>query len=261
MKGFFTALLLIIYCTVGIAQIKIIDNKPVSADDFRIDKLGNYYFIKNNNIIKYDKNFNPKAEYSNNLLGKISSLDVSNPFRIMLYYKDFNQIVFLDSELAELKSPVSLDELNLFDAAAVCYSLNGGFWVFRNHSSQIVQFSSQLRQVQQGAQLMRTGKDRKPLKMIETANNVFIWFDSNNIFILDNFGSFVDKIYVEEIIDFTAVENLIVTVNKNFIKLINIHNLKKTERFLNTEKNKALDVFGGKFYVLTNQSLITFYIE
>lgn len=261
MKGLFATLLIIITCTAGIAQIKIIDNKSVKADDFRIDKLGNYYFVKDNNIIKHDKNFIPKAEYSNNLLGEISSIDVSNPFRIMIYYKDFNQIVFLDSELAELKSPVSLDELNLFDAVAVCYSLNGGFWAFRDHSSQIVQFSSQLRQVQQGAQIMRAAKDRKPLKMIETANNVFIRFDSNNIFILDNFGSFVDKIYIEEIIDFTAVENLIVSIDKNFIKLINIHNFKINEKFLNIENIKALDVFGRKFYVLTDQSLITFYLE
>lgn len=242
-------------------QIQIINTYSVIADDFKVDKLGNIYFIKGNKIVKHTKNFEKISEYRNTLLGNPHSIDVSNPFRILVYYKDFNQIVYLDSELAELKSPISLDELGFFDVTAVCYSLNGGFWVYRNQVNRALQISTQLQKTQESPTLSVREKDGEALSIMETSNNIFILFESNYVYILNNLGAYYKKIFIDEAIDVIPVKNVLMYVNKNELILKNIHNYQEKSYSLNIDKIKALDSFGNKIFILTDKSLITFSIE
>ena len=78
----------------------------IKADFISTDQLGNFYIIKNSELIKNNANNNQTLRYSNNLFGKISSIDASDPFRILVFNKDFNKIVFLDKNLTEITSPV-----------------------------------------------------------------------------------------------------------------------------------------------------------
>ncbi len=243
------------------SQLKLIDEKPVTAKDFSIDNLGNFYFIKNGKVLKTDRNMNKIAEYSNNFLGDITYTDVSNPFRILIYYKDFNQIIFLDSHLAELKSPVSLDDLGIYDATAVCYSLLGGFWVYRNQKSQVIRFSQNLRKEQKGTELSAFGVNSSPRKMTETTKNIFIHFENDYIFILDNFGSYHKKVEVENIIDFRIKNNFIYTFDGQFLSLININTLNEKKIPVFYDNIRAFDIFGQYLYCLTDKSLITFLTE
>jgi len=90
------------------------------ADFFSTDGFGNLYIIQNSEIIKISTKDDKKTVYSNFSSGKISSIDPSDPFRILVYYKDFNRILFLDKNLTEIMSPIPLDDKGIFNAISVC---------------------------------------------------------------------------------------------------------------------------------------------
>src|SRR6476659_8841896 len=69
-------------------------------DYFKADNLNNVYMIKDDELIKYLPDGRFFRRYSNLKLGTITSVDVTNPLKILVYYRDFQQIIFLDNQLS-----------------------------------------------------------------------------------------------------------------------------------------------------------------
>ena len=59
-----------------------------SAQLSEIDQYGFIYSIDKDNLIKYDSKGEILYNYSNKLLGDITQIDISNPLRPLLFYKD-----------------------------------------------------------------------------------------------------------------------------------------------------------------------------
>lgn len=255
------SILLFLIPSFVLSQVSQVNQWSVEAHDVHVDKLGNIYLTKSAKLIKYDKGFSKIAEYSNNFLGDIDFIDVSNPFRIMIFYQDFRRIVFLDSNLAELMSPVVLDDLGLFDVSAVCYSMAGGFWTYSTQSTAVERFSQNLEKVQKGAELDAAGAKGNPVKMMETSKYVFVLFENNYLFILDSYGSFYKKIKINSTNSFTVIDNLLFTLYNNMITVTNIKTLSEQSINLPIKEITQFDVFGSKLFVLTPNSLITFLID
>ncbi len=95
-------------------ETKLISTTPLQADTFiGIDDFENIYFLKNN--ILYKKRANDTINYSNVLLGKINSVNIQNPFKIVIFYRDFNSITLLDNNLNELTNRIDLTRETLFN--------------------------------------------------------------------------------------------------------------------------------------------------
>ena len=70
---------------------------PIKNCRLAADNLGNGYVYDLNTIIKYSPNGDSIGTYSNNRLGNITSIDVTNPYKILVFYADYSIIVFLDN--------------------------------------------------------------------------------------------------------------------------------------------------------------------
>ena len=98
-----------------------INEKPFKlfskSEKIEIDQYGFIYHINKDNLVKFSKEGVPLYNYSNKLLGNITQLDISNPLRPLLFYKDQGIILALDNTLSLQKSEISLNRLysNLFD--------------------------------------------------------------------------------------------------------------------------------------------------
>ncbi|MCK7537529.1 MAG: hypothetical protein MZV63_44530 [Marinilabiliales bacterium] len=77
----------------------------------------------------------------------IHSVDVSDPFRILIFYKGFNRIVFLDNKLSELLSNIQLNDLGYFHVVAAAASVRGGFWIYDTDFSKLIFIDKSLKAV------------------------------------------------------------------------------------------------------------------
>ena len=94
----------------------------VSALFFTTDNLQNIYAVTDDfKVVKYDSSGQLLHTYSNKSLGQPTSLDVSNPMKLMLYYKDFSTIVWLDNTLSEI-TETNLATIGIIQSPVACLS-------------------------------------------------------------------------------------------------------------------------------------------
>ena len=162
----------------------------IDCNQFATDPLGNIYIINGQNIQKYNSNLQKIADYSNAFLGNISFIDVSDPLRILLHYREFNQVVWLDNFFQEIRSPVFLDDLGVDQALLVCSSSLNGFWIFNQLNNQLQYFDFNLIKIHESMSLNPLIGDAKPLAMIEKNRKVYLNFPGTGILTFDQFGTY-----------------------------------------------------------------------
>ena len=84
MKKLFVASILMLLLSFAEAQDFAPWSKDVNASAVEVDRLGNIYLLKDNVVAKYDADMNFVCAYDNYPAGSMSSLDVSNPFKVIV---------------------------------------------------------------------------------------------------------------------------------------------------------------------------------
>jgi len=88
--------------------------------DFAVDNLDNVYVLASTDQLKKYNAAGDSVAVFNNVkkFGKLSTIDVSNPLKVLLYYKDFSTIVVLDRLLA-IRNTIDLRKQNIFQVNAL----------------------------------------------------------------------------------------------------------------------------------------------
>ncbi len=174
------------------AQIpyKLVGTIPASNVDFRTDPLGNVYLIKGDRLIKYNNKLEKVSDYSNAYLGEIGSLDTTDPLRLLIFYKEFNQLLWLDNYLLELRSPVFLDDLGVDQAEVICSSSHGGFWLFNGLNNQMQYFDANLNLIHESIPVNPITNNNKPVWMVEKNRMVYIYVPGTGILTFDRYGTY-----------------------------------------------------------------------
>ena len=100
-----------IYSQPNVKNQLLIEN---GFDDIQLDIHGFLYQVKGDALVKRDLTGKEIYRYSNKLLGDIAQLDVSNPLRPLLFYKDQGVIAVIDNTLSQQKQIISLNEIGLY---------------------------------------------------------------------------------------------------------------------------------------------------
>ena len=106
-----------------------INEKNIVA--FYIDKLDNHYTLTKEGMLRrYNDKGVFKYEYSNRFYGAADQIDVSNPQKILLFYRDFQKIIVLDNTLSEF-SRIDVEAFSeIGEISAVCTSNDNHIWVY-----------------------------------------------------------------------------------------------------------------------------------
>ena len=102
----------------------------LKADRFiGVDSFENYYYIRGSTL--YKKSPLKTYSYNNTQLGDIATVDLSNPLKIILFYRDFNVMVILDNRLNELTDSINFSiESFTKNVAFVSVSSNNNIWLY-----------------------------------------------------------------------------------------------------------------------------------
>jgi hypothetical protein len=168
---------------------------PSTASFITSDNLGNIYTITNDVLEKYDRKGNLVKTYSNKSLGKISSVDASNPLKLVLFYKDFSQVLFLDNMLSLSGDPVRLADLNLEQAQLVSSSHNNGIWLYNQQNFELLRLDQNLQKVQQTGNITQLISQKiNPNFLLENNNMVYLNDPSVGILVFDIYGTYYKTI-------------------------------------------------------------------
>ncbi len=159
------------------------------------DPLGHFYLVKENQLRKIDTLSSTLYTYSNSGLGEISSVDTSDPFRILLYYKSFNQVLFLDRSLSTIGDPIKLDELDIFTITGICRAKQGGFWLINSNDNSLVHLDNNLKvRTSIHLSIPNSGAEDQWFPMLEWKEGLYICLPDKKVMKFDLFGKLIRSI-------------------------------------------------------------------
>lgn len=196
-------------------EYKLVSTVSVQGNAFKTDILDNVYIIKDKTLTKYNTSGEKLFTYNNNL-GNISFIDATDPFKILVFYKDFNQIIFLDKTLSIIGSPILLDNLGFDGCELVCSSSTGSFWLYNSQTTQLILIDKNLQIKLQSVSINSIlSVNSKPNYMIEKTDYIYLNVPDRGIMMFDKFGTYNKLLPIQDLHSFQVLNNKIVYFKRN----------------------------------------------
>lgn len=210
----------------GTPEYRLFVTIPVAASYISSDGLGNFYIVRKNVIDKYSINGTLQSTFSNKSFGDISHIDVSNPLKPLLFYKEFAQLVFLDNMMTVHGGPVRLEERGFQDVQLAASSHNNGIWLYTAQNSELMRLDEQMEITHRTGNLrQQLGADISPVFMIENNNRVFLNSPSVGVLIFDVFGTYHKTVPLMDLDNFQVQEDNIIYRGNGTLYSYNIKTL------------------------------------
>jgi len=208
----------------------LIKTIETESDYFTTDNQSNVYVVKANELTKYNKDGKLLYKYSNKNLGNITFVDASNMLRVLLFYKEFSQVVFLDNTLSQNGEAISLSLLDIYQPPLACSSYNNGIWVYDQQSFSLLRYDKTLQDIQQTGNLQTLQNDSlQPNIMIEYDNRLYLNNPRSGILIFDIYGTYYKTIPVKNATQFQPITDWVYYQSEKKIKAYNIKTTEEKE--------------------------------
>jgi len=179
--------------------------------DFTVDNLGNIFLVTRAGQLKKLNAAGDSVAVFNNVrqYGKLSLIDVSNPLKVLLYYKDFGTIVILD-RLLNPRATLDLRKTGLFQVRAIGQSYDNNIWVFDELESKIKRISEDGRVLDQSTDLRLVFDSVPSPRYIADQNRLLYLYDPlKGIYLFDYYGAFKNRIPFTGWSEFDVIGNTV----------------------------------------------------
>ena len=164
-----------------------------------IDEFQSMYYIQDNILFK--KTSKQIYSYSNLDSGKLHSVNIQNPFKIILFYADFNAAIILDNNLNELTQKIDFTKETLFNNVAfVTGASQNNLWLYADDNKL------HLYDYQGKTELLQTqpttfyDSEFLPKKIVSNYKNVWV-LSINNVLEFNEYGIYTKAYQLKKIED------------------------------------------------------------
>jgi hypothetical protein len=184
---------------------------PGVYTDFTIDNLGNIYLVNQNGQVKKLTAAGDSVAVFNNVrqYGKIYLMDVTNPLKLLLYFKDFGTILILDRFL-NTRATVDLRRLQMFQVTAIGQSYDNNIWVFDELESKLKRIGEDGRILDQSTDFrLLFDSTPSPQYIIDQNKQLYLYDSTKGVYIFDYYGAFKNRIQLRGWTEFTVISNVL----------------------------------------------------
>jgi len=267
LRYYLPILLLILFRSVaGLGQQLPMQEAVIIRDsitDFSVDNLGNVYLVTaSQQLKKLDNKFDSVGVFNNvRRYGTLYNLDVSNPLRVLLFYKDYNTVVILDRFL-NVRTTIDLRRSNLLQCSAIAQSYDNNIWLFD-------ELDNKIKKIDENGNLLLESPDFRVLfdapprpTALEDYNRYLYAYDSSRgLLVMDYFGANKNLLAFKGWRNFHGMQSGIVATDSTGIIYYEPGTLNTEHYFLNAVLLKAakVRVNGSKLYALQEDKRLHIY--
>lgn len=226
---------------------------------FTVDNLDNIYLLgSTNQVKKLNANGDSVAVYNNvKRYGQATLIDVSNPLKILLYYRDFATIVMLDRFLNEVNT-INLRKQNIFQARAIGQSYDNKVWVYdevENKLKKVDEEGKLLQETPDFRQLFNSAPS--PQKIFDQERYVYLYDSAQAVFVFDYYGTLKNKILIQGWKNFKVTGKYIYGSSENKLLRYDIASFKVDEWDLPEQLRTArsFNFSGTRLYTLQKDAI------
>jgi hypothetical protein len=172
--------------------------KTIKGDfaDFTVDNLDNIYLITSTNQLKKISGNGDSIAVFNEVkrYGNVSSIDVTNPLKILLYYKNFTTVVTLD-QLLSIRNTINFRNINIFAVQTVTTSYDNNIWLFDEQDFKLKKVGDDGTLLQESTDFrMLFDSVPSPIQITDKENFVYLYDPEKGFYIFDYYGSFKNRL-------------------------------------------------------------------
>jgi len=195
-------IVLLLVCARSAAQtdtsFKLVKTVKGDIVSFTVDNLDNIYLLSSTNQVKkLNANGDSVAIFNDvKKFGQASLIDVSNPLKVLLYYRDFATVVVLD-RLLNVRNIIDLRKQDILQARAIGQSYDNKIWLYDEVENKLKKID------EEGKLLLETPDFRQlfdqapiPQKIFDQDQYVYLYDSSQAVFVFDYYGALKNKILI-----------------------------------------------------------------
>jgi hypothetical protein len=175
-----------------------------------VDVLDNIYLITANNQLKKIKSNGDSVAVFNDVkkFGNPSSIDVSNPLKILLYYKNYSTVVILDRFLT-VRNTINFRKENIFKAKTIATSYDNNIWLFDEQDFKLKKINEEGKLLSETTDWRQIFDDvPSPTEMIDRDGAVYLHDTEKGFYVFDYYGSLKNNL------PFANWQHVAITSNK-----------------------------------------------
>lgn len=244
------------------STFRIVKQYSGPITNFTVDNLGNVYLVNNSGQLrKVRPNGDSIAVYNNvRRFGKLHSIDVSNPLKIILFFRNFNTIVILDRFLNE-RSVLDLRKQNLLQVRAIGQSYDNNIWIFDELDAKLKKMTDDGRIADQSNDFrLIFDSTPSPEFIIDHEKNVYLYDPQKGVFLFDYFGGFRSRVPFTGWLDFSVIGKSLLGRDDSFLYRYDNGTLDLRKLKLPSFMNKAdkITVASGLLYMLKDGAVTVY---
>lgn len=194
--------------TNGVAQKRIAVGQSVTA--VFADMLDNCYVVEEDRVTKLDSLLNPTGRFRSSN-GHVESVDAVDPFKILLFQKDFYRITIIDNTFSQIGESLYLPDLGSNLPVFACNNPEGGFWIFDGVEEKLLFFRNGNDISYTSADLNPLLGNNRPTRLACSGGLLFLGIENKGVAVFDKFGGFKHLIPLPE-----CAKNFVVNYGKIF---------------------------------------------
>lgn len=232
---------------------------------FEVDVYGNIFVVTPSNQLKKISPTGDSISVFNDVkrYGNPSLIDVSNPLKILLYYKNFATAVFLD-RLLTLRGSLNFRTGNIFAAKAVATSYDNQIWLFDEQDFTLKKID-ELGEVLLSSNDLRNQIGVTPFAstIIDRENVVYVYDSNQGFFLFDYYGAYKKTIAVIGWENVNVSGNVLYGFKEGKLCVYNTETLLEKQFDLPKVflENKMLKAIDSKLYLLVENGIYVFEIK
>ena len=272
MKKLATILSMLLFCVAAKAQTDTSFSlvKSISGDivSFTVDNLDNIYILNSRNQVKkLNANGDSVAVYNDvKKFGQATLIDVSNPLKLLLYYKDYATVVVLDRFLNAV-NVIDLRKENIFQVKAIGQSYDNKIWLYDELEGKLKKIDEDGKLLQETPDFRQLlGQAPSPIKIFDENKYVYLYDSAKGVYVFDYFGVLKNSIMIEHWHNFKVAGKYIFGSGKGMLYRYEISTFRLDDWAMPKEiaNSKAFNFSSSRLYALMknageNFSTITIY--
>ena len=200
------------------------------SDQIYTDNLENLYLVKDYTLYKYSPAGNLLFTYSDNFMGKISSISIGEGLKVLVYYRDNGQLAVLDNTLSQIAAPVNLNFNNLGTTILATTSVQNSFWFYDPIGGAIIRTTNTINVIFNSGNLSQLlNYQINPNFMVEYSNKLYLNDPDIGIMVFDIFGTYLKTLPIKGLIKFQVAEKGLYFYSNNHLYFYDFQNFEQID--------------------------------
>ena len=192
MKKAVGILLLFFFTLSLLAQDNVRILEKMTGTALAADPNGDIYLVSGSRLSKLDGEGRLLRSFDDSFWGDITSIDVDNPMKIMVFYRESGRILFLDDRLSPVMEPLDLFSHGYTSVTLAAYSTDNLIWLYDAAARELVCIDFYCKEKTRNK---LNFSDFEPAQLLACQERVLLMNNPDDgMYLFDAFGTFLKRI-------------------------------------------------------------------